>query len=116
MKKRELYGDDLVKYEDKNIERMLEQFAPGERLDELRKYRDELQQVLSEIYDIEQQQDTTHQVASTPTKHPSQGGGGVATNHSFATPGPKKEQVEEGPSTAKRESQLMVKKQINELK
>ena len=63
-----------------------------------------------------QQQDTTNQAASTPIKHASQGGGGVVNNFFYTTPAAKKEQVVEAPSTAKRESQLMVKKQINELK
>lgn len=116
--KRELYGDDRVKYEDKDVENMIKKTIPGKKLDVLRKCRDELQEVLREVYDMEQgqQQDTTNQAASTPIKHASQGGGGVVNNSSYTTPAVKKEQVVEAPSTAKRESQLMVKKQINELK
>ena len=77
MKKRTLYGHDRVKYEDKDVEGMLEPLAPGERLDVLRTYRDELQQALNEIHDMEQgrQQATSNQADSTPTKHASQGGG-----------------------------------------
>ena len=62
MKKRTLYGHDRVKYEDKDVEGMLEPLAPGERLDVLRTYRDELQQRLMKFMTWNKDDSKRHQI------------------------------------------------------